>query len=49
MYLFGLDFVEGCEPEHSLKSAVVLLLSLSHVLVGLTVPKPRRDRGQHGA
>lgn len=40
MYLLGLDFVEGCVPERSIKSALVLLLSLSHVLIGLTVPKP---------
>lgn len=45
MYLFGLDFVEGCVPEHSLKSAEVLLLSLPHVLTGLTVPKPWQGLG----
>lgn len=45
IYLFGLDFVEGCVPEHSLKSAEVLLLSLPHVLTGLTVPKPWQGLG----
>ena len=39
MYLFGVDIVESGVPEHSLKLAVTLLLSLSHVLVGLTVLK----------
>lgn len=37
--LFGLDIVEKDVPEHSLKLATALLLSLSHVLVGLTVLK----------
>lgn len=45
MYLLGLDFVESCVPEHSLKSAVVLLLSLSHTLLRLAVPKPRQGLG----
>lgn len=46
MYLFGLAFVEGCAPEHSLKSAVVLFLSLSHVLMLLTAPKPSQGLGK---
>lgn len=37
MYLFGPGIVESGVPEHSLKSAIVLLLSSSPVLVGLTV------------
>jgi len=39
MYLFVLDVVESSVPEHSLKLATAFLLSLSHVLVGLTVLK----------
>lgn len=39
MYLSGLDIVKSNVPEHSLKLAIVLLLSLSYFLVGLTVLK----------
>lgn len=39
MYLSGLDIVKSNVHEHSLKLAIVLLLSLSYFLVGLTVLK----------
>lgn len=35
----GLDIIDSVVPEHSFKLAIALLLSLSHILVGLTVLK----------